>query len=191
MDNLTEEQKDYIKSWNNGNFVKILNEISIMDLKIISPHIRLDVSYTCYIHNFQAYFKVFNNIKNKEQLKILISIDSKGIFDISTNNNKILLDAILKKDKELIKLIINHRNFTYPPIIDRYSYTDYRWYESSPMFYLVKNKNFEDYLDIIKFVYFSMNEKHKSKLLGDLFTALNINNKNMYILKCINYILSI
>lgn len=191
MENLGENHKNYIKLWNDGDFVRILNTISNEDLKIISSYLNLNIKFISYVQNFHSYHKVINHIRNKDQLKILIAIDINGIFDISINNNKHLLDAILDKDNDLINLIINHRNFKYPPPIDKYSDIQYKWYEYSPMYYLIRNKNYEDYLNIIKYTYDSMDEKNKQKLLGDLIIALTINLKTRFIHKCIHHIMNI
>jgi len=187
MEFLTETQKAYIEQWNNteNGFNEVLYNITNEDLKAISKFVELNKSRVWWNCEVRIYFCVMNRIKNDEHFEILLEVDEKGLLEVSEDHNKKLVDAIKTKNRNLIKLLVNHKQFSYPGT-GSYNEYYYKWYNLTPMNSLINEANFLEYLDTIQYLYSIMNENDKSILIADLFCAININQKYSLVESCFN-----
>lgn len=187
MNMLSEQSvlEGYIEQWHNNKFPSVLSKISDEDLKQIAPQLDLSLGFSWWNEEVPIYSCVANQIRTDNQWKILLQVDKEGILEVSQDFNSKLYDAISNNDHEMIKIIINHKQFSYPGS----GSCNTRFFnpiELSPLHKLVnysKDKFNESNLDIIKFVYNLLPEQYKDVYIADFFHALKCYNQCTYVRK--------
>lgn len=186
MDALTEQQRCYVQAWNDteNGFNKILFDITTDDLKAIAGFVDLTKNYVWWNEEVQIYNCVLNSIRHDEHFMILLEADSGMNLEVSEEHNKRWHQAIKTNDRGLIKKLVEHKRFSYPGTGSFNEYY-YKWYELTPMNYLVRDENFIEFVDTIRYAYNIMTADDKNKLIADLFCAININKKYNLVDECL------
>ena len=182
METLSDTQRGHVTTWNeqHDGFAKVLNNknVSLDDLRAIAPFLDLKQGYTWFNQEVCIYSDVANQASH-DQFKILLAVDTKGVFNVSTDYNNMLETAMRLDDSEMISMIICHSTFVYPGSGSHNRYT--QWYELMPAHKYLdrteKSLTINDQFQMLLSVFSQLKIEHKAIMFAEIINYYFINKK--------------